>query len=320
MSFKKYNKIVNHYQKKEIENYYEDFPSLKFCEWIAQEKIDGANISLLFSPEFESPKVFSRNKELKEGERFYGIFEFLKGKDIENFINKFQKKSKNENKIYRFWGEFFGRGIQKRIDYGDKKFIVFFDMEIDDIRLTPEQADKFFIDNDIKDWFIPIVKIGKFEDLLNIDIENKKSLFAKKQGIESPIEGVVLKPYKGVFYYKNQELISIKYKSKKFVEKMERKSKKNKKEIKPDIKNLNEKFASYLNENRVLSVFSKEGEIKSFKEISKYIKLVLDDMKKDFMTELTDEEKKIFNGLDKKEIKIVFNIGSSIASILKKYL
>lgn len=73
-------------------------------------------------------------------------------------------------------------------------------------------------------------------------------------------------------------------------------------------------FKSYITENRLLSVFSKEGQIQSPKEIGKYIKLLLTDAQDDF---LKDND---ISHLDKQQQKDVFNVGSLIANMLKSYL
>ena len=58
-------------------------------------------------------------------------------------------------------------------------------------------------------------------------------------------------------------------------------------------------FQTYITENRLYSVFSKYGQIESVKEIGKYISLLTEDARQDFMKEykekfdpLTDREKR----------------------------
>jgi hypothetical protein len=74
-------------------------------------------------------------------------------------------------------------------------------------------------------------------------------------------------------------------------------------------------FNEYLNENRVLSVFSKEGEIENTSDIGKYIKLVLDDAKEDFF-----KDGYSFKGFDQKEVKYILNGSKHIVKILQNYL
>ena len=73
-------------------------------------------------------------------------------------------------------------------------------------------------------------------------------------------------------------------------------------------------FASYLTENRVLSVFSKQGVISEPKQLGQYIKWVLEDAIIDFKKDHPDLE------IDDKTAKIVFNGGHLVVMLLKKHL
>ena len=71
----------------------------------------------------------------------------------------------------------------------------------------------------------------------------------------------------------------------------------------------------YVNENRVLSVFSKEGEISEPNEIGHYIKMVVEDAINDF------EKDYDCSGLDKNQRKQIFKSGNKeIVKVLEKYL
>ncbi|MHA1874053.1 MAG: RNA ligase family protein [Candidatus Heimdallarchaeaceae archaeon] len=317
MSFKKYNSIENHYHEGTIEKWFNMFPELRKVLWVAQEKLDGSNISILIDK--YDIILFSRNRKLGLDEDFYGIRTLLGQNEYQDLLKTLKDLSVDNNAVYRIYGEIFGKDIQKRINYGNKKYFRVFDFEIDDRRLSPTELLEFFKLNNLYYYLVPFIKIGYYEQLIRLDVNNMKSRFALEQGIESPIEGIVLKPYNKVYYTRLGQIIYIKYKSDKFKEiaKVKRFKKFN---GNPDVKKLNNKFKEYINENRVLSIFSKEGKIEEYKDIGKYIKLILEDAKEDFLKDLTEEERGILNTLSKSDERQVYNVGSKVANLLKMYL
>ena len=108
----------------------------------------------------------------------------------------------------------------------------------------------------------------------------------------------------------------IKKKGEKFKEKS-RKAKvpREQKVLPPEIAEPKAEFESYINENRIDTVFSKEGPIEDMKDIGKYIKLVMEDARKDF------EKENDISNLRKKDQRQVFSgSGPMIAKILKERL
>ena len=68
----------------------------------------------------------------------------------------------------------------------------------------------------------------------------------------------------------------------------------------------------------MLDTFSKHGEIQTPKDIGKYIKLILEDAKEDFLKDYNINELVI--DLDKNKEKAIFNVGSRIVNLLKSKL
>ena len=117
-----------------------------------------------------------------------------------------------------------------------------------------------------------------------------------------------------IINYKMMEIYFIKKKNEAFTEVENRKKKH--KEVDLTLLQKKETFLNYININRIKSVFSKEGEIESIKEIGKYIKLVLEDARNDFM--LDYPEVKTYNEND-----IKFITGSSnfkLVELIKSFL
>ncbi|RLF96798.1 hypothetical protein DRN58_09390, partial [Thermococci archaeon] len=110
------------------------------------------------------------------------------------------------------------------------------------------------------------------------------------------------------------QVFYLKKKNEKFKERQ--RVKKKLQEGSSEVIQLNLEFRNYITEERVQSIFSKEGVIQKPEEIGRYIKLVLEDAKKDFEKDFGDKIKH----LEKKKLKKVFNVGSQIVKILDKYL
>ncbi len=75
-------------------------------------------------------------------------------------------------------------------------------------------------------------------------------------------------------------------------------------------------FLSYVNDNTVQSVFSKHGPIEGYRDIGKYITLVIQDARETYLKENDFTEE----GLTKNDLRYVFNCGNMVSEMLKKYL
>lgn len=309
--FRKYQSIENHYQSKHINWWLEHFPDLEKEEFVLQEKLHGSNIQLVFTPD-KNLTVCSRNRVLEEGENFFGVFELLETEEYQEIINHMQKLSNISKKEINLYGELFGKGIQKGVEYQDEKKILFFDMKQDGILYTPLQLEGIMILSGLEKYLVPTFKkvVGlKAAVETNVEFD---TIINPEKGNTS--EGVIIKPYNKVYRSPMGEIFYLKKKNEAFKEKQ--KSKKPKKEEPSELLELNEEFKTFINKNRIESVFSKEGEIQDPSQIGNYIKLVVEDAKEDFLKENSEAIK----DLDKKELKVVFNHGSLIVNFLKEYL
>lgn len=275
----KYPSLTNHYR---IENFLEIPYSGK---WVVQEKIHGANISF-----DNAGNVYSRNQ-----------------KTDENFCNAskaIQSVNLNFNGYDLIFGELFGPKIQKGVDYGSEKRILFYDAMLDGKLLTQEQFYKCVP----SEYRVP--HFGLFDYFpLNFDININSKLSTKENNL---IEGVVIKPWDSVLYNRYGELFYIKKKNELFKEKQRKK----KESLDDKILEMKELFESYIHPERLESVFSKEGRIQSEKELGKYIKLVLNDAKETMIKEENFKEE----NYTKKELKAIFNASKLIVKLLKKEL
>lgn len=304
--FKKYPRLENVYQKKFIDGIINQLPHLKDVYYIITEKRDGSNIQLIFNPDGQEYKIASRNRILENGEDFYGIFDVLGNySELTQYLQELANTSEMTINVY---GEVFGKGIQKRIDYGDDRYFEIFDIYCHD------DNDSFFVDPSfiyenkiLSGYMVPVFGLIK-------GIDNALS-FEPEGFNDGKFEGLVIKPYRGVYYNKKGNLFCLKKKSPLFSEKGNKEKKKEKPKFSEDVEELHQIFGQYINKNRVLSIFSKHGEIEESNQIGDYIKLTLEDAKEDFF-----KSGHIISEKDAKEIKYIFNHSKKIVPILQEYL
>lgn len=310
--FRKYSEIENHYNFK-IDLFLNN-ANLNNMKFIVQNKMDGSNISFIFTEQGHA-KLASRNQYLGAlgNVNFMGIDQVLKEAIFKDFAEYWMEKAKKDSTEYQFYGEIFGPGIQNRVNYGPKKNIQFFDMRVNGIWVPQEEFFGFILDSNITlsaSLIVPTIRmVDGITEALNVCCDFKDPYFLDAEG-ENWSEGIVIKPFRSVIYDRYGERLIIKKKSDRFSENKKRKGPKEHKEKDPlpeGLITLSDEFLHYINENRVLSCFSKEGRIENMKGISKYLPLIMEDAMKDFakdkgITEFGKEERKALGNTASKEI------------------
>lgn len=279
-------------------------------EFLVTEKLHGAQVSLhcyYKDNKTVQYEVCSRNRVLQEDDKFFGIQEFLKEvmtKSIEwqqllTNISDIVLKTKQPLMIY---GEFFGPGINKGVDYGDTKDLRFFDIRLgydnpvlNDLeiylKVVPEAL-----------WVPYELKVAKIKDILN-DYRELVTVVNPKPG--NTAEGVVLRPHKGhisLDTVNGGRPLVLKHKNQAFLERSSKRKTRHrqpKKPTDPKIIELRAEFDEYINYNRVRSFISKEGPFVSMRDLGTYIKGIIEDAKTDFV-EQTD-----LPPLSKRELKAI---------------
>lgn len=303
--FVKWHSIENSYRQKEIDRWLNLFPQLVDEMYVVTEKIHGSNFQWFVSPD-QTIHAGSRNNWLDISGRFQGVSIEELYFSHEDLLLDLQDWVDETEKSIRLFGELFGQGIQKGVDYGKEKRLLYFGMMIDDELQNFDTLEAFIG----RDKIVPVVGIARsLQEALNFDTDFDSILSDKGDNI---CEGVVIQPVSVYFDYNGSPFI-LKKKNEKFGEKQ-----KAPKEIvvDTDVQRLNLEFRSYINDSRLQSVFSKEGEIQSPQEIGKYIRLILEDAKGDFLKDFGDE----FDQMDKGQQRNVLNVGSTVANMLKEYL
>lgn len=316
MEFKSYNTIENAYPK-----YIEHIKELKCFddndEWIATEKIHGANFSAL--TDGNNLSWCRRTGILTENEKFYN--HERETKSIEDSIKILFAKIKEvmPNLIQlQVFGELFGGvyphndvakviGVSKVQDgiyyHPNIQFMIF-----DALYTTSQPNEKKYFDYDVLIKFLgntslkfcPILKRGKLDDLMKLDPYFQTiipNLFGLPKIENNFAEGYVLKPTKTI-YLPNGSRLALKLKRSNLSEVIT-----NSEEAKNSTKNskIRDLVFSYLNENRLASVKSKLTDQERTNE-----KLMIDKLVDDAWVDI------------KKDHTIQFDI-PGLSKIMKKY-
>ncbi|QDP66567.1 MAG: putative RNA ligase 2 [Prokaryotic dsDNA virus sp.] len=270
--FKKFNSLENAYREKFVN----DCRELGASEWVALEKIHGANFGFIVEggevTPFKRSSTIGANPETGSYE-FYGCNPVV---DIyKNLVKNIELVFDQPVQIY---GELYGEGVQKEIQYGPKDFIAF------DIYLMDDEV---FVDWDVvvkvcADYSIPTApEIGRdtLEQLLKVSPEFD-SIVSKRNGYDSKAEGLVIKQLQDEAFLRTGSRAIIKNKSKSFSEKKQKAPKKPFK-MPEEVKGIFEDFLQYLNKNRFNNVISEIGEV-SQKDFGKLQGLLVKDAKEEF--------------------------------------
>lgn len=313
MKFIKYPKIIN--SAKDIQYLKNKLGEtiIENQEYIITEKIHGANFSIYYDNHTNEVKLGKRTSFLEHDDNFYGFQGYFTKEKIKEILNAFNKVftlfDKNEVDYFIIYGEFFGPGIQKEIDYGEYKQFLAFDVAYvkdDKFNLVTQNTLYNNVDNK---YLVPKIDIvPSFSDTMNVPFDFETKINSYDGNI---CEGIVIKPYNTVLHYKGK-LLYIKRKNNKFKEKA-----KVPKQNKLDLNNFSEiiNFAkSCVNVNRLNSLESKYGKLEEMSQIGNYIKWFNEDVAEDIASEF---EK--WNEITKKEKKAILKtINKDIVDLLKQ--
>lgn len=306
MPFKKFPSIENSYRQKHIAWFRDRYPQLASEVFVVSEKLHGANFQWYVQPS-EVVQAGSRTRFLDTQGSFQGasIPDLMAAHA--DVLASMQAWVESAGCTVRLFGELIGCGIQKGVNYGTEKRILYFGLMVNDEmvpfadmegRLNPE-------------LIVPIVaKVEGLDAALNFDTKFDSLVVGEPDNL---CEGIVIQPYARVYFDGHWSPFVLKKKNEAFKEKQKAKTPR---VIDSEVERLNAEFVSYLTHNRLQSVFSKHGEIESPTQIGDYIRLVLGDAKEDFLKDFGDG----VLALDKKQQRQVYNVGGKIAHMLKGYL
>lgn len=320
MIFHRYTSIENHYREKFLAGFLERFPELKDEEFVVTEKIHGSNVSILISK--DEYRIAKRNNFTSDSPSdHFGVRQVIdESAQITQAIKSIQHYLIGTGNIIVLYGEIFGKGVQKEINYGPNKSLLFFDIAIQEEdglnRYLP--YGKFISFCRIFD--VPmapeICRVQGLDNALNFESRFRSTIFPEATGGiagENICEGVVIKPIHKVYVSPVGEVFYIKKKNKEFMEEHSTKAI-------PKVSDLTEigKFQSifkgYITEARLNNVISKYGPIPNTKEISNYIKYMLDDAKADFLKDHDISE------IPTADVRSIWNVGADAYKLICKVI
>jgi Rnl2 family RNA ligase len=262
--FRKYSSIENSYRGKEISRVRNE--GLDKVEWVALEKVHGANFGLW---PIDGKVVPSKRSGFADGS-FYSCQAV-----VEELAPKVLELAKVS--VDTVYGEIFGGGIQKGVNYGAKRFAAF------DIVMGGSYVDYDIFVSLCDTHNIPrCVEIarGSFEDILAIDPAFPTRM--SDCGSTDIAEGFVMKPVINT-YFRLGDRVILKKKSEGFSERSSEKTPKAPKEPLTDLqKSIFEAAQAYMCDERIISAVSKFG--------PKEFNLVLGEVLSDIYGELERDE------------------------------
>lgn len=305
-NFIKYPSIENSYQKKTIDFFLRIFPDLDKCDYAIEEKIDGCNISIIVKPNSEI-LYCSRNKMLGDLNEFYGLGTTIK--TYESELQSMIQFARDNKSICTFYCEYFGKGIQDRVNYGPEKQLRILNVRVGEEFKSPKYLYSICEDYNLEHILVPVLGIvSGLEEALDFNSVYVNTIYPESNSYE---EGVVIKPLHRVYTSNNDEIFLLKKKNPSFAEKQKKTKTSN--DISDECSNIITDFCEYITESRLYSVFSKEGrKIEDKSEMGYFIKLVIKDAVTDYNKEnnkFPEEcEKYIISSASKKCAQIILSL------------
>ena len=308
--FIKWPSIENSYRTKFIQKAVEEHPNLATCTYEITEKLHGSNVQFHFEPG-EEMRVATRNRYLEPGSKFYDIWNILPKYQymwdgIQNYVDHYTIS-------VRLFGELYGRGIQKGVDYKPGKKIGFFGVMLNGSLLYPSWLFVFSIERCWPpDLLVPRVDLVEGLDVALAVDTNFPTMISPIEG--NICEGVVIQPYHKVYRLSNGSTFLLKKKNEAFKEKQ--KARKPPAPVDSEVLRLHGLFEEYINDNRVQNVFSQWGCIEEPKQIGEYIRLIIADALEDFLKDYGAA----WNVATKQQQGQITKVGATVAGMLKSYL
>lgn len=315
----KFPSIENTYDQKNIDFWLRNFPELKDEKYLITSKIDGSNFSIIITK--DEIKYASRNRVLEENDSFYNyksVVERYK-RDINLFQKHLIKFGLDKTQITC---ELFGKSIFNRVEYFPETRLRILSVAVNDNWLSPSALMTLVTAvgltglnslNQFDDTFSEalvlapkLARVNGLKEALEYSCLHKSRINSSVDG-ENFEEGIVIQPYNKNYIFTNndggEKIFILKSKNPAFAEKMSAKNVDKIKEVNLSVITLS--IDEYINENRVISLFSKFGKMESFSDIPKYIKLIQEDIYQDYIKENEISEKEFISSIKPLTNKIV---------------
>lgn len=138
--FTPFRSIEDSTDQEYIDRHFSFDPELAKSRYVVSEKLDGANVTIMIDQ--DSVRYFSRSRQFDAEHPFFDAPMTLK-----KYKEDFRKVQSALNTLgcqsLTFRGEYFGKGINRRIDYGQDRYYAPFIIEKDGITQTHQQFQAF---------------------------------------------------------------------------------------------------------------------------------------------------------------------------------
>lgn len=318
--YHKYGKTKNVTDQKSLKQWMERFPELQGETFVVTEKIDGANFQLIFT-KGEDLRFGSRNNELDIMDNFFDFQNavLVQYADHIESLQSFIDCSRDIDQI-QLYGEIFGGGIQRRINYGPEKQYRPFHMKIDGRSVSPDEAFDILFDAGVcLDWWVPCFEmfIG-FQHAVDFPIEDVITKCGIGEDLTGNrfIEGIVIEPLYTSYniHHESEDADSrfmAKKKSSRFCDAMKVKHKKTPQyEVSEDGVELMDVWVGMFNDNRMQDLCSKLGRPTEMSQMGTYIKALVADVREDFI----NFHKSAFIGLTQADRGVIMGSGGKLAA------
>jgi len=305
MEYSKYGKTKNVTDCKSLHQWLARFPELDGQDYVITEKIDGANFQLIFT-KGEDLRFGSRNNELDITDNFFDFQNAVLVQYADNIemLQEYVDTCHAVDQIQLF-GELFGGGIQRRINYGPEKQYLPFHMRVDGRPVSYDDAWMVMSTAGIDSgWWVPILTApANLEAALEFDVEGVETHSSKGDNLTGNlfIEGVIIEPYDQVFsIHHDHPLQDIRLKKERRVQHY----------ISVEGMKLMTAWVSMFNYNRMQDLCSKMGRPTEMNQMGDYIKALVNDVREDFI----NLHKSEFIGLTQADKGVIISSGGRLAA------
>ena len=324
MNYNRYGKTKNVTDAKNLRQWLAKFPELDGQDYVITEKIDGSNFQLIFGKGVDL-RFGSRNNELDITSDFFDFQNAVLVQYADNIdmLQDYVDTCHDIDEIQLF-GELFGGGIQRRINYGPEKQYLPFHMRIDGRPVSYHDADIILRNAGINpdEWWVPLLGAPTqgegLEAALDFGVEGVETHASKGDNLTGNmlIEGVVIEPASNVFsiYHEQDETTSrfmLKKKSEGFYDAANVRHKKMPQHhISLAGAHLMRIWIGMFNDNRMQDLCSKMGRPTEMGQMGEYIKALIADVREDFI----NLHKSEFIGLTQGDRGVIMKSGGKLAA------
>lgn len=278
--------------------------------YIVTEKVDGANLQLLFTPG-RPMRVGRRNGWLARGDKFFDVWTTL-GR-YEGDLEILQAAADDAGTSYRVVGELYGRRVLPRINYGAVSRICVFDVYSGGTRMAPLAMRDWMRALGLAHLLVPEVAVLEgVAAVLAFDPEGLRSRLAVDQPCGKAVndmEGVVIRPLAANHRDAQGGVVMMKVKSAAFVEIETARPARGVKTPNP----MADEYRAYFTASRAAGVVSKLGAPPDKASIGKtYIPALRADAQADFAKDHPD--------LSKAELAAVYKCSAGGFALFEPFL